>query len=106
MTSRRNLHILTAAGTTRDTTATLTVRETDRATHVVIAMDDGEIWECEVVPVGAEAEQPEVWGDGCECWVTPEKYWVSAFSCGYGSGYEPGSQIEYNPDCPKHGSAS
>ena len=52
MTPRRNLHILTAAGTTRDTTATLTVRETDRATHVVIAMDDGETWECEVVSRG------------------------------------------------------
>lgn len=50
--------------------------------------------------------EPEVWGDGCECWVTPEKYWVSAFSCGYGSGYEPGSQIEYNPECPKHGDST
>ena len=51
----------------------------------------------------ATDDQPETWGGGCECWVTPEKYWTSAFSCGYGSGYEPGSQIEYNPDCPKHG---
>jgi len=44
----------------------------------------------------------EVWGDGCECWVTPERYWLSAASCGYGGGYEPGSQVEWNPDCPKH----
>ena len=44
----------------------------------------------------------EVWGDGCECWVTPERYWLSAAFCGYGGGYEPGSQVEWNPDCPKH----
>lgn len=51
----------------------------------------------------SEGAAPEVWGDGCECWVTPEHMWLSAASCGYGSGYEPGSQIEFNPDCPKHG---
>ena len=39
----------------------------------------------------------------CECFVTPESEWLSAASCGYGSGYEPGSQMEYNPDCPVHG---
>lgn len=44
---------------------------------------------------------PEVWGDGCECWVTPEHMWLSAASCGYGGGYEPGSQIEYNPRVPE-----
>lgn len=38
--------------------------------------------------------------------MTPEKYWLSAASCGYGSGYEPGSQIEYNPECPKHALAA
>lgn len=38
----------------------------------------------------------------CECFVTPESYWLSAASCGYGSGYEPGSQMEWNPDCPVH----
>lgn len=42
--------------------------------------------------------------DRCECWV-PEKYWLSAASCGYGSGYEPGSQMEYNPECPVHATA-
>lgn len=45
----------------------------------------------------------EVVGDGCECWITDEKHWLSAASCGYGSGYEPGSQVEFNPDCPMHG---
>lgn len=38
----------------------------------------------------------------CECFVTPEDQWLSAASCGYGSGYEPGSQLEWNPDCPIH----
>lgn len=38
----------------------------------------------------------------CECWMTPEHMWLSAASCGYGSGYEPGSQWEWNPDCPAH----
>lgn len=38
----------------------------------------------------------------CECLVTPESEWLSAASCGYGSGYEPGSQMEWNPDCPVH----
>lgn len=50
--TRRNVTILTATGTTRETTATLTPRETDRATHVVIAMDNGETWECEVISRG------------------------------------------------------
>lgn len=39
----------------------------------------------------------------CECWMTPSEMWLSAASCGYGSGYEPGSQWEFNPDCPVHG---
>lgn len=41
---------------------------------------------------------PETWGGGCECWVTPESQWFT-----YGSAVEPGSQIECNPRCPKHG---
>lgn len=40
--------------------------------------------------------------DGCECFWTPPETWLSAASCGYGSGYEPGSQMEWNPDCPAH----
>ena len=40
---------------------------------------------------------PETWGGGCECWVTPESEWFH-----YGSAVEPGSQVEFNPDCPKH----
>ena len=44
------------------------------------------------------ADEPEIVGDGCECWVTPEHMWTT-----YGSAVEPGSQVEYNPDCPKHG---
>lgn len=51
----------------------------------------------------ADRPKPEMVGDGCECWVTPENTWLSAASLGYGSGYEPGSQVEYNPDCPQHG---
>lgn len=38
----------------------------------------------------------------CECFWTPEDQWLSAASCGYGGGYEPGSQMEWNPDCPVH----
>jgi len=38
----------------------------------------------------------------CECYWTPPETWLSAASCGYGSGYEPGSQMEWNPDCPAH----
>jgi len=42
--------------------------------------------------------RPETWGDGCECWVTPEhQHYVY---CGI---TEPGSAIEFNPGCPKHG---
>lgn len=40
--------------------------------------------------------------DGCVCFWTPPETWLSAASCGYGSGYEPGSQMEWNPDCPSH----
>jgi hypothetical protein len=42
-------------------------------------------------------DTPEQWGDGCECWVTPESMWFH-----YGSAIEPGSQVEWNPECPKH----
>lgn len=44
------------------------------------------------------ADEPEVVGDGCECWVTPEHMWTT-----YYGAVEPGSQIEYNSRCPKHG---
>ena len=44
------------------------------------------------------ADEPEIVGDGCECWVTPEHMWTT-----YGSAVEPGSQVEPNPRCPKHG---
>lgn len=45
-----------------------------------------------------ETAEPEVWGGGCECWVTPEHMWTTHYGA-----TEPGSQIEYNPECPKHG---
>lgn len=38
----------------------------------------------------------------CICPYTPESTWLSAASCGYGSGYEPGSMQEWDPDCPMH----
>jgi hypothetical protein len=41
----------------------------------------------------------------CRCFWTDPSTWLSAASCGYGSGYEPGSQMEWNPECPVHGSA-
>ena len=44
------------------------------------------------------ADEQEIVGDGCECWVTPEHMWTT-----YGSAVEPGSQVEPNPRCPKHG---
>jgi hypothetical protein len=40
--------------------------------------------------------------EDCTCFWLPEKYWLSAASLGYGSGYEPGSQMEPNPECPVH----
>ena len=46
------------------------------------------------------ADEQEIVGDGCECWVTPEHMWTT-----YGSAVEPGSQVENNPRCPKHGEA-
>lgn len=42
--------------------------------------------------------EPEVWGHGCECWVTPESMWTTHYGA-----VEPGSTIEYNPECPEHG---
>ena len=51
-------------------------------------------WRAESTPTADE----EIVGDGCECWVTPEHTWTT-----YGSAVEPGSQVEYNPRCPKHG---
>lgn len=42
--------------------------------------------------------EPEVWGNGCECWVTPEHLWTTHYGA-----VEPGSQLEFNPECPKHG---
>lgn len=40
----------------------------------------------------------------CTCPYTPPEMWLSAVSCGYGSGYEPGSMQEHDPLCPTHGS--
>lgn len=39
----------------------------------------------------------------CTCPYTDPSTWLSAASCGYGSGYEPGSMQEWNPYCPTHG---
>lgn len=47
------------------------------------------------------AQPPDA--DGCDCFWTHPSTWLSAASLGYGSGYEPGSQREWNPDCPVHG---
>lgn len=33
----------------------------------------------------------------CICFVTPERTWFR-----YGSAVEPGSQMEWNPECPVH----
>ena len=44
------------------------------------------------------ADEPEIVGDGCECWVTPEHMWTTHYGA-----VEPGSQVENNPRCPKHG---
>ena len=48
-------------------------------------------------------------GQGCEreaaaciCPYTDPSTWLSAASCGYGGGYEPGSMQEWDPDCPAH----
>ena len=43
----------------------------------------------------------EVWGGGCECWVTPEPLWTTHYGA-----VEPGSQVEYNPECPTHGESA
>lgn len=40
--------------------------------------------------------------DACICPYTPPETWLSAASCGYGGGYEPGSMQEWDPDCPVH----
>ena len=45
----------------------------------------------------AEDDAPE-----CECFWTDPSTWLSAASCGYGGGYEPGSQREWSPDCLAH----
>lgn len=41
----------------------------------------------------------------CTCPYTDPSTWLSAASCGYGSGYEPGSMQEWDPDCPQHPAA-
>ena len=48
-------------------------------------------------------QQPkaEVWGDGCECWVVPAHLWTTHYGA-----VEPGSMVEYNPECPEHGEAA
>ena len=43
----------------------------------------------------------EEWGGGCKCWVTPEHMWTTHYGA-----VEPGSQLEYNPECPEHGVAN
>jgi hypothetical protein len=35
--------------------------------------------------------------DECICFVIPEHMWTQ-----YGSAVEPGSQMEWNPECPVH----
>jgi len=45
-----------------------------------------------------QPDEPEIVGDGCECWVTPEHMWTTHYGA-----VEPGSQVEYNSRCPKHG---
>lgn len=34
----------------------------------------------------------------CECWPTPPEMWTTHYGA-----VEPGSAIEFNPDCPAHG---
>lgn len=34
----------------------------------------------------------------CECFITPESMWTIHFGA-----VEPGSQFEFNPECPAHG---
>lgn len=41
----------------------------------------------------------EIPTDICECFVTDQKYWSSHHGI-----IEPGSTMEFNPDCPEHGS--
>lgn len=36
--------------------------------------------------------------DECECWPTPEHMQFNHYGA-----VEPGSAMEYNPDCPEHG---
>lgn len=43
-------------------------------------------------------DEQEIVGDGCVCWVTPEHTWTTHYGA-----VEPGSQVECNPRCPKHG---
>lgn len=59
----------------------------------VFGIDDRPVMDDDVTE-----EAPEVWGGGCECWVTPEHLWTTHYGA-----VEPGSQLEFNPDCPKHG---
>jgi len=34
----------------------------------------------------------------CECWPTPPETWTTHYGA-----VEPGSAIEFNPECPAHG---
>ena len=56
---------------------------------------------CGWVPDESETEmtEPQEWetaGDGCECWVNPDPWTYYGIP-------EPGDQLAYNPECPKHG---
>ena len=66
-----------------------------RIGQAFVAQQVGQAQRAESSPPAVE---PEIVGDGCECWVTPEHMWTT-----YGSAVEPGSQVEYNSRCPKHG---
>lgn len=37
----------------------------------------------------------------CTCFITDERYWFR-----YGSAVEPGSQMEWNPECAEHPATS
>lgn len=55
---------------------------------------------CTAALIEPSDREPEKVGDGCECWVAPERMWTTHYGA-----VEPGSQIEFNPECPKCGTA-
>ena len=46
----------------------------------------------------AETARQQAEAEECTCWPTPLKYHFVYFGA-----TEPGSALEYNPDCPQHG---